>query len=177
MSKKKIREDFRNSVFDRDGHKCKMCGNPKAKLDAHHITDRSLMPNGGYVKENGIYLCEDLHTSYWLGYGGGHKRRGTFIEFSKNFIDYLNANHSEQRSLRTNTFTNSVNSIHYYDSIIVIEKRKKEKSFHEKIGEMSFPPPPGKSSAQKIRLRIINGFNKRINGILRFFRLKGYSWK
>ncbi len=130
-----------------------------------------------HVKENGIYLCEDLHTSYWLGYGGGHKRRGTFIEFSKNFIDYLNANHSEQRSLRTNTFTNSVNSIHYYDSIIVIEKRKKEKSFHEKIGEMSFPPPPGKSSAQKIRLRIINGFNKRINGILRFFRLKGYSWK
>ena len=58
MSKKKIREDFRNSVFDRDGHKCKMCGNPKAKLDAHHITDRSEMPNGGYVKENGITLCD-----------------------------------------------------------------------------------------------------------------------
>ena len=38
-----------------------MCGNPKAKLDAHHITDRSLMPNGGYVKENGISLCDIEH--------------------------------------------------------------------------------------------------------------------
>lgn len=31
------------------------------ELDAHHITDRRLMPNGGYVKENGISLCEDCH--------------------------------------------------------------------------------------------------------------------
>ena len=56
--KNKIRENFRSEVFERDGNKCKMCGNPKAKLDAHHITDRSLMPNGGYVKENGISLCD-----------------------------------------------------------------------------------------------------------------------
>jgi 23S rRNA U2552 (ribose-2'-O)-methylase RlmE/FtsJ len=72
------------------------------------------------VKEDGVYLCEDLHTSYWLTYGGGHKRRGTFIEYSKNFIDYLNAHHSEQRSLRVSDFTNSVDSIHYYDSIFII---------------------------------------------------------
>lgn len=58
MSKKKIREDFRNSVFKRDKNRCVVCGNPKAKLDAHHITDRSEMPSGGYVKENGISLCD-----------------------------------------------------------------------------------------------------------------------
>lgn len=28
-------------------------------LNAHHITDRNEMPNGGYVKENGITVCED----------------------------------------------------------------------------------------------------------------------
>jgi len=56
--KKKIRETFRNEVFKRDGNKCRVCGNPKAKLDAHHITDRHDMPNGGYVKENGISLCD-----------------------------------------------------------------------------------------------------------------------
>lgn len=33
-----------------------MCGKTEP-LDAHHITDRNLMPNGGYVKENGITLC------------------------------------------------------------------------------------------------------------------------
>ena len=31
--------------------------------------------------ENGIYLCEDLHTSYWPDYGGGYKRRNSFIAF------------------------------------------------------------------------------------------------
>lgn len=30
-------------------------------LDAHHITDRNLMPNGGYVKENGISVCPSCH--------------------------------------------------------------------------------------------------------------------
>ena len=30
-------------------------------LDAHHITDRSEMPNGGYVHENGIALCPECH--------------------------------------------------------------------------------------------------------------------
>lgn len=58
MSKKKIREDFRNKVFERDNFKCKVCGDSTSKLDAHHITDRSEMPNGGYVKENGITLCD-----------------------------------------------------------------------------------------------------------------------
>lgn len=62
--KKKIRQKFRDDVFKRDRCKCKTCGathleNTEEFLDAHHITDRTLMPNGGYVKENGISLCKD----------------------------------------------------------------------------------------------------------------------
>ena len=30
-------------------------------LDAHHITDRNLMPNGGYTLANGISLCPPCH--------------------------------------------------------------------------------------------------------------------
>ena len=48
-----------------------------------------------HIKEDGIYLCEDLHTSYWKTYGGGYKNKESFIEYSKNFIDYINAFHSE----------------------------------------------------------------------------------
>ena len=67
-TKKKIRENFRSSVFERDQHMCVMCkvldvelaGGGKA-LDAHHIVDRNEMPNGGYVKENGISLCPTCH--------------------------------------------------------------------------------------------------------------------
>jgi predicted restriction endonuclease len=58
MKKKLIREAFRNAVFIRDGYKCKICGhNVLADLDAHHIIDRHDAPNGGYVPENGITLC------------------------------------------------------------------------------------------------------------------------
>ena len=62
--KDKIRRNFRDSVFDRDGYCCKHCGNgpvyemPESIFDAHHVTDRKEMPNGGYVKENGITLCK-----------------------------------------------------------------------------------------------------------------------
>ena len=61
MTKKKlIRQKFRESVFKRDGYKCVFC-DTKENLDAHHITDRNEMPNGGYVLENGITLCSDHH--------------------------------------------------------------------------------------------------------------------
>lgn len=81
-----------------------------------------------YIDKNGVYLCEDTHTSYWLSFGGGYKRRGTFIEYSKNLIDYIHAWHTDQRRrFNVNNFTNSVESLHYYDSILVIEKKPIEK--------------------------------------------------
>lgn len=60
--KKAVREKFRTDVFSRDNYTCKIPGcDIKRNLDAHHITDRNEMPNGGYVKENGISLCESDH--------------------------------------------------------------------------------------------------------------------
>lgn len=63
MSKEKlkVRTAFRESVFKRDGFRCRKCSKPSEEMDAHHITDRNLMPNGGYVKENGISLCPPCH--------------------------------------------------------------------------------------------------------------------
>ncbi len=46
------------------------------------------------VSETGIYLVEDLHTSYWEDFGGGYERPGSFIEYAKGFIDSINAWHS-----------------------------------------------------------------------------------
>lgn len=60
MKKKEIRQNFRDEVFKRDGHKCVFC-DCRDDLDAHHIVDRHEMPNGGYVKENGITLCPKHH--------------------------------------------------------------------------------------------------------------------
>ena len=88
-----------------------------------------------HIDQEGVYLCEDLHTSYWEDWGGGYKKQDTFIEYSKNFIDYINAWHSLQpEKLRVSDFTKSVHSLHYYDSILVIEKRKIKKPYHLKTG-------------------------------------------
>jgi len=66
MNKKQIRNNFVQAVFERDGHKCVMCGR-KHTLNAHHIIDRHEIINGGYVKENGITLCagEDKDNCHW----------------------------------------------------------------------------------------------------------------
>ena len=50
-----------------------------------------------HVSKNGIYLVEDLQTSYSRSFGGGYKRKESFIEYSKNLIDNLNAWHSENK--------------------------------------------------------------------------------
>lgn len=55
-----VRHNFREAVFNRDGYKCVFCDITE-DLDAHHITDRHNLPNGGYVPENGITLCSDHH--------------------------------------------------------------------------------------------------------------------
>ena len=72
MSKREIRAAFRKAVFTRDRFRCRCCGvegadrqagaSPLPALDAHHITSRDLLPNGGYVVENGISLCADCHV-------------------------------------------------------------------------------------------------------------------
>jgi hypothetical protein len=84
------------------------------------------------IKEDGVYLCEDLHTSYIKFFGGGLKKKHSFIEFSKNFIDKLNAWHI--KGFPVDGFTKSVYSLHYYDSILVVEKRPMSPPFDVKQG-------------------------------------------
>ena len=59
--KRRIRENFKHAVFTRDKFCCRKCGEDEKVLDAHHITDRNEIPNGGYVVENGISLCGKCH--------------------------------------------------------------------------------------------------------------------
>jgi hypothetical protein len=106
-----------------------------------------------YVDDHGVYLCEDTHTSYWKKWGGGYNRRGSFIEYSKNFIDYINAWHSRDKKLTVNDFTKSVHSLHYYDSILVIEKRPMQEPTHEKTGTRTLP---SKRSSRSITSKVIN---------------------
>lgn len=53
------REAFKAAVFRRDRHRCVFCGAPAE--DAHHIVERKLWPDGGYVLANGASVCCHHH--------------------------------------------------------------------------------------------------------------------
>lgn len=55
MSNKNIKE----KVFERDGHKCIVCGRSDLPLDAHHIIERRLWEDGGWYLDNLATLCDN----------------------------------------------------------------------------------------------------------------------
>lgn len=96
------------------------------------VTFKTLFP---HISADGVYLCEDLHTSYWGEFGGGYRREGTFIELGKGLIDEINAWHSRSPNLVVSDFTKTAQSLHFYDSVLVIEKMQMRPPTHEARGE------------------------------------------
>lgn len=81
------------------------------------------------LRDGGVYLAEDTHTSYRANFGGGARRHGTFVEYVKNLIDQVNAWHSEDPpgcpgGLAPDAWTRSLAGMHVYDSVVVLDKAR-----------------------------------------------------
>jgi hypothetical protein len=87
-----------------------------------------------HMAENGTFLVEDVHTSYWSTYGGGYRRPNTFMEYAKGLTDQLNAWHSREDGFAVDAFTRTTKSMHFYDSIVVFEKGHVSRPHAEKTG-------------------------------------------
>jgi hypothetical protein len=90
------------------------------------------------IKRNGVYICEDTHTSYFQRFNSSYKSQNSFIEYAKDFADILHLKKTDQYNsligenisniIRSNEnlvkkeFAHDLSSIHFYDSMIVIEK-------------------------------------------------------
>jgi hypothetical protein len=77
------------------------------------ITVESLMPN---IKDGGLLVVEDTHTSYMTEFGGPSKK--SFIEYAKNTIDGINYRYSG--------FSNKLSEkiawgVLFYESFVVFE--------------------------------------------------------
>jgi len=83
------------------------------------------------LKEDGVYIVEDIQTSYWKMFDGGLRKSNTFIEFSKNILDYVNIDH-----FRTDdnlplyeplkkSLINQLTSVSFYDGMVVFTKGDK----------------------------------------------------
>lgn len=100
------------------------------------VSFQTLFP---YLKRGGMYIIEDLHTSYWSDhYGGGgsieHPKAGagTAIQFLKDLIDDIN--YPGARTMRANNvsgvpegelniYRKKILGIHFYDSLCIIIKK------------------------------------------------------
>ena len=119
---------------DRDFWKTYLKDKPKFDIvieDGGHTMNQQIVTYEeliDHVDDNGVYLCEDLHTSYWKEYNGWLQKKNSFIEYSKNFVDMLNYYHIRQELGKYKPiyekFRKTIKSVHYYDSVIVLEKKR-----------------------------------------------------
>ncbi|MDR0527237.1 MAG: class I SAM-dependent methyltransferase [Spirochaetaceae bacterium] len=115
------------------------------------------------LKWGGMYVVEDMHTSYWKEYGGDLKKRGSSIEYFKNFIDVLNFDYIRikkhnflKRSFRKRfyEFKTMICEVSFFDSICKIDKlyQPKNDSFKNSLSGLTDTVEP--------LLKIINSADK-----------------
>jgi hypothetical protein len=100
------------------------------------------------MRADGVYLCEDTCTSYMPMFGGGYGQPQTFIESVKPLIDRLNAfstqNQSQLTNLTPDEFTRTTDSLHFYTSVVVIEKKPRvqpEEVYYGSVAEFRYIGP------------------------------------
>lgn len=88
------------------------------------------------INENGIYLCEDLHTNFWDEYLDTDQ---TFIEYVLERMQLINKpffkHNSKRIDIQDPLWENTVHGVYFANSIIAIEKRPAGKEYgHLKTG-------------------------------------------
>ena len=83
------------------------------------------------LSDDGVYICEDVHTSYWPTHGGGLEHPGSFIEYSKKLIDRLHAWYMKGHD---QSFAASTRGVFFYDSMVVIEKCRRSPPRRSVVG-------------------------------------------
>lgn len=93
-----------------------------------------------YLRSGGLYIIEDLHTSYWQSFGGGGSIQnpksgpGTCVYFLQSLVDDLNYTSAKTecaddakvpQSLRAtlNYYQDQIESMHFYKSLCIIKKK------------------------------------------------------
>ncbi len=119
--------------------------------DGGHQMDQqifTLQRTWNALKNGGVYLCEDTHTSYWNHWANsGYQKASSFIEYTKGAIDGLHADHTT-KGPDGETFPgpkikrplgDSMVGIHFYDSMVVLDKdipQKFKRVFSRKTTEV-----------------------------------------
>lgn len=88
------------------------------------------------LADGGIYVIEDLHCSYWYGFGGGYSRKGTMMSLVKILADDMH-HWWHKQGQKIASARNHVTGIHIHDSFVVFEKHAAERPVHSQVGQSS----------------------------------------
>ena len=91
-------------------------------MDQQILTFEKVFP---ILSVGGIYICEDVHTSYIPYNGGGYRNRKSFLEYAKDYVDVIHSKwimDVDPELERKKTIAKDLTSVHFFDSIVVFEK-------------------------------------------------------
>lgn len=124
-------------IIDTGGNFDIICDDGGHRMDQQFNSFVALFPT---LKSGGLYIIEDLCTSYWACYGGNGDFEnpkagpGTMVGTLQALIDYINMPSAmtacadidkmpPQLRANLNYFQENIVSMHFYDSVCIIEKR------------------------------------------------------
>lgn len=80
----------------------------------------------------GVYMVEDLHTSFWRGFGGGKNSKNNFFRFIDKLVNDMHVWYYQGKR-EMPSISMYCTGIHIHDSIVVLEKNTVYKPTHSKI--------------------------------------------
>lgn len=98
------------------------------------VTVETMFP---MLNEDGVLIVEDCHTSYWPEYGGDLGAAGSFIEWAKSRVDDLHSRHDPRIDAQS-VWATHLDAAHFYDSVVVLDKKRRFRAFNEVAGTSSY---------------------------------------
>ena len=86
-----------------------------------------------YLNKDGLYIIEDLQTSYITRYGGSRvnlKKSNTSMNFIKKLTDSVNYEHYDRPFFRKTSYDGLIKSVQFFQNIVFIRKGDSKKFFY-----------------------------------------------
>ena len=89
-----------------------------------------------FLNYNGVYVIEDLQTSYQPRYGGSRfnlNKKNTSMNFLKRLADSINYEHKDRPFFKKSKFDGLIKSIFFHQNIVFVTKGESKKLFFKEI--------------------------------------------
>ena len=86
-----------------------------------------------YLNNNGLYIIEDLQTSYFPRFGGSRlnlSKKNTSMNFIKKMTDSVNYEHHDRPFYKKTPYDGVIKSVNFYQNIVFIRKGESRKHLY-----------------------------------------------